>query len=67
MATSGGKANLDEKLVVLFIAGCAMLTYPLLAIADVDALIGHVPVLWIWIFGVWSSVVLSLAVLLEGG
>ncbi len=56
----------DERLVVLFIAAFLALTYPLLGIADVDVSVGPVPVLWIWLFGVWAAVVLGLAVLLEG-
>ena len=56
----------DEKLVVLFVAAIMALTYPLLGIADVDLSVGPVPVLWVWLFGVWAAVIVGLVVLLEG-
>jgi hypothetical protein len=56
----------DDELVLLFAAAWLALSYPVLSIADVDVLVGPVPVLWIWIFGVWGAIVLCLVVLLEG-
>ena len=49
MRTVGG------KLVLLFVAGALLLSFPVLAIFNRAATLGGVPVLYLYLFGVWVA------------
>jgi hypothetical protein len=53
------------RLVVLAVVGFALFNYPLLRIADVPTVVLGVPLVWLYVFGVWGLLVLLLALTLR--
>ena len=53
------------RLVVLAVVGFALFNYPLLRIADVPEVVMGVPLVWLYVFGVWGLLVLLLALTLR--
>ena len=55
----------STRLVVLAVVGFALFNYPLLRIADVPEVVLGVPLVWLYVFGVWGLLVLLLALTLR--
>jgi hypothetical protein len=55
--------SVGEKLTLLFIVGALLLNVPLLAIFNRAATIGGVPILYLYLFGVWVVGIAAVAVL----
>ena len=53
------------RLVVLAVVGFALFNYPLLRIADVPEVVLGVPLVWLYVLGVWGLLVLLLALTLR--
>jgi hypothetical protein len=51
--------NVGGKLVLLFSAGALLLNFPVLAIFDRRATLGGVPVLYLYLFGLWAAGILA--------
>lgn len=47
------------KLIVLFILGLLLLNYPLLGIMDQKTLVWGFPKLYLYLFGVWLTLILA--------
>lgn len=43
------------KLIVLFVLGALVLNFPILAIFNRAATLGGIPVLYLYLFGVWAA------------
>ena len=54
------------KLALLFVLGALVLNFPVLAIANRDASAGGVPVLYLYLFGVWVAAIAGVAALARG-
>jgi hypothetical protein len=54
-----------QRLVVLFCAGWALLSYPLLALGDHDLTVWGLPMLPVVVFGVWLALIVAAAWVLE--
>jgi len=54
-----------ERLVVMLIIGVIALNYPLLSLASRLRLLFGIPVLYLYLFAVWSLFILFLALILE--
>lgn len=52
-----------EKLLLLFALGVLLLNFPVLAIANQPAIIAGVPVLYLYLFGLWLVGIVAVAVL----
>lgn len=52
-----------EKLLLLFVVGALVLNFPVLAIFNRDATLGGVPVLYLYLFGVWVAGIAAVWVL----
>jgi uncharacterized membrane protein len=52
-----------EKLALLFTVTVLVLNYPLLAVANRGAVVAGIPVLYLYLFGVWAVVIVAVAVL----
>ncbi len=52
-----------EKLVLLFVLGALLLNFPVLAIFNRPAALGGVPVLYLYLFGLWLAGIVAVAVL----
>jgi hypothetical protein len=49
------------RLVVLAVAAFALFNYPLLRIADVPTVVLGVPLVWLYVFVVWSLLIALVA------
>jgi len=54
-------AEQSESLVALFVLGCLLLTYPLLALFNVGGTVLGVPALYAYLFGAWALMIGLLA------
>lgn len=55
--------RLEEKLWLLFVAMALLLNFPVLAIANRSATAGGVPVLYLYLFGVWVAAIAGVMML----
>ena len=62
MAKPGRKG---ERLVGLFLLGCLLFNFPLLALFNVRATVLGVPVVYAYLFGAWALVIALVAVIME--
>jgi hypothetical protein len=63
----GGRRPRPQVLVALCAAGLALLNFPLLAIWDRPATVFGLPLLPVALFVIWAGLILSLALVSEGG
>ncbi len=54
-----------QRLVGLFLLGCLMFSYPLLAIFSVRATVLGVPLLYAYLFTAWALLIVCVAVIME--
>jgi hypothetical protein len=57
----GLTAERSERLVALFILGCLLLTYPLLALFNVGGVLFGIPLLYAYLFGAWAVLIALMA------
>ncbi|MDQ3025411.1 MAG: hypothetical protein M3R58_02745 [Pseudomonadota bacterium] len=62
MAKPGRKS---ERLVGLFLLGCLLFNFPLLALFNVRATVFGVPVVYAYLFGAWALLIALVAVIME--
>lgn len=55
--------RVGEKLVLLFALTALILNFPVLAIFNRGSTLGGIPVLYLYLFGVWIAVIASVLVL----
>jgi hypothetical protein len=55
--------SLGGKLVLLFVTGALLLNFPVLAIFNRGATLGGVPVLYLYLFGLWVAAIAAVFVL----
>jgi hypothetical protein len=48
-------AGTGERLVVLFLLGALLINFPVLAIFNRSATVGGVPLLYVYLFGIWAA------------
>jgi hypothetical protein len=54
-----------QQLVGLFLLGCLLFNYPLLALFNVHVTIFGVPLLYAYLFGAWAMLIVLVAVIME--
>ncbi|GIK38830.1 MAG: hypothetical protein BroJett011_26630 [Chloroflexota bacterium] len=54
-----------QQLIALFLVGCLLFNYPLLALFSQDGLVGGIPLLYVFIFITWAVLIGLLAVIIE--
>jgi len=54
-----------QRLVALFLLGCLLFNFPLLALFNRHGEIAGIPLLYAYIFGVWLALIVSMAVVAE--
>jgi hypothetical protein len=52
-----------EKLALLFLLGALLLNFPVLAVFNRAAALAGVPVLYVYLFGVWIAGIVAVALL----
>lgn len=55
--------RIGEKLLLLFVAGVLLLNFPVLGIFNRAATLGGIPVLVLYLFGVWAAGIAAVAAL----
>ena len=55
------------RIVSLFLLGCLLFNYPVLAIFNVGATAAGIPVLYVYLFAAWGLVIALAAAIIEGG
>ena len=56
-----------QRLVALFMLGCLLFNYPVLAIFNVPAMVFGIPVLYAYIFAAWALLIALIALVVEQG
>ena len=54
-----------ERLVGLFLLGCLMFNFPLLALFNVRATVFGIPMLYAYLFAAWALLIALVAVIME--
>ncbi|HEV7915224.1 MAG TPA: hypothetical protein VGP22_15770 [Albitalea sp.] len=54
-----------QRLVALFVLGCLLLSYPLLALFNNGGVVLGIPVLYAYLFGVWIGLVALMCLVVE--
>jgi hypothetical protein len=54
-----------QRLVALFLLGNALFNYPLLSLFNQPSTIAGIPLLYIYVFGVWALLIALLAFIVE--
>jgi len=44
----------DQRLVLLFVLGSLLINFPILAIFNQPATVAGIPILYLYLFGVWA-------------
>jgi hypothetical protein len=57
----GPASHRSERLVALFLLGCLLLTYPLLALFNVGGRPWGIPLLYAYLFGAWAVLIALMA------
>jgi len=55
------------RIVSLFLLGCLLFNYPVLAVFNVGATAAGIPVLYIYLFAAWGLLIALAAAIIEGG
>ena len=53
--TRDSKTN--KRLVALFLLGCVLLNFPILSLVNLEILIFGLPLLYVYIFGIWCLLI----------
>jgi hypothetical protein len=54
-----------QRLAAIFLLGCVLFNYPVLALFNRAASVFGVPVLYAWIFAAWLALIAAMAVIIE--
>lgn len=54
-----------QRLAALFALGCLLFNYPLLALFNHAALLGGIPLLYVYVFSAWAVMIALLALVIE--
>jgi len=55
----------EQRLVALFLLGCLLFNYPLLALFNVRSMVFGVPVLYAYLFSAWVGLIVLAAAVME--
>ncbi len=54
-----------QRLAALFLLGCLLFNYPLLALFNHPGLVVGVPVLYVYVFAAWALLIALMAIVVE--
>jgi hypothetical protein len=54
-----------ERLVAVFVGGCAVFNYPLLSLFDRNAVVFGIPLLYAYVFVAWAGLIALMAWIIE--
>lgn len=55
----------SQRLVALFLLGCALFNYPLLYLFNVGDALGGIPLSYIYVFAAWAALIVLMALVAE--
>jgi hypothetical protein len=55
----------NTRLIAVFALGCLLLSYPLISLFNLPRLVFGIPVLYAYLFGVWSVLIAFSAAIVE--
>ncbi len=58
-------AGAGERLVLLFLFGALLVNFPVLAIFNLSATLGGIPLLYLYLFGLWAAGIVAVLVLVR--
>lgn len=58
-------ARRGQRLLALFLLGCLLFTYPIVALFNVRATVLGIPVLYGYLFSAWALLIVLAAVIME--
>lgn len=61
------RTMINQRLVAIFLLGCLLFTYPVLALFNSSQTIWGIPVLYAYLFFAWGLVIALLAIAVERG
>ncbi|MCP4106813.1 MAG: hypothetical protein GY749_14960 [Desulfobacteraceae bacterium] len=47
----------NARLVGMFLLGCILLNYPILSLFNIDIMLFGIPLLYVYIFGIWAALI----------
>jgi len=50
-------SKINKRLVALFLLGCVLLNFPILSLVNLEVLIFGLPLMYVYIFGVWCLLI----------
>jgi len=50
-------SKINKRLVALFLLGCVLLNFPILSLVNLKILIFGLPLLYVYLFGVWGLLI----------
>ena len=50
-------SKINKRLVALFLLGCVLLNYPILSLFNLEILIFGLPLLYVYLFGIWCLLI----------
>ena len=51
------ESKLNKRLVALFLLGCVLFNYPILSLFNLEILIFGLPLLYVYLFGIWCLLI----------
>ena len=54
-----------QRLIAAFLFGCLVFNYPILALFNQDGTVYGVPVLFVYIFGIWLLLIVVMVIIIE--
>lgn len=56
-----------QRLVALFLLGCLLFSYPLLSLFNVGGTVAGIPILYAYLFAVWTALIALMILVVERG
>ena len=50
-------SKINKRLVALFLLGCVLFNFPILSLVNLEILIFGLPLLYVYIFGIWCLII----------
>lgn len=54
-----------QRLLALFLIGCLLLNFPMLALFSTDSMVWGIPLLYVYIFLCWALVIAIMTLIIE--
>ena len=59
------RAALGQLLAALFLLGWMLFSYPLLSLFNTGGTVAGIPLLYVWLFGVWAALIAAMVFVIE--